>query len=212
MFDKMLSFIAPHLCFGCANIGTILCDRCIQNIIENRQLALEGHLLENSSSFSPWIIASRQGELKKLIDAYKFERAIEARQALARLFDAGLPVLPTNTVVVPVPTIAAHIRNRGYDHCALMARDFARRRRIAYAPLLRRRSSSQQRGASRQQRHTQAAAAFVVHGNVTGNIPYIIIDDITTTGSTLQWAAQALMDAGAITVWTAAVAQQPLDD
>lgn len=120
-----------------------------------------------------------------------------------------LPDLPPDTVVVPIPTITAHVRQRGYDHTLLMARYIAKRRQLQVEPLLRRVDSSVQHRANRQQRLLQARGAFeATKSSLDASRPYLIIDDVVTTGATVHYAAQALRKAGARHVWVAAVARQ----
>jgi len=57
----------------------------------------------------------------------------------------------------------------------------------------------------------QALSAFGIHGSVDPRATYLIIDDIVTTGATIEYAALLLKEAGAKTIWVAAIARQPLD-
>jgi len=68
-----------------------------------------------------------------------------------------------------------------------------------------------QRHASAVERDRQAKAAFAVKGAITKHVPYVLVDDVVTTGATIKYAAQALLDAGASQVWVAVVARQTLD-
>jgi len=156
------------------------------------------------------VVGSRADALKKVVDDYKFERTRAAHVLLADLFDATLPTLPVDTIVVPVPTIAKHVRMRGYDHMRLIGREFARTRRLPYSPCLYRATATMQRGASRALRREQAAAAFMAHG-VRKDARYMVVDDVSTTGATLEYAARTLLEAGAHEVWVAVLATQPLE-
>lgn len=158
-----------------------------------------------------WYVAARTGALEMLIDAYKFENAKAAYRPLAELLAARLPDLPPETVIVPIPTISQHIRQRGYDHVLLVAQEVARRRRLTVSPCLRRMTRTKQRDASRQQRETQAKQAYAVRGTLSPDVPYLLIDDIATTGATLRYGAQVLRAAGARRIWVVAIARQPLD-
>lgn len=158
-----------------------------------------------------WVVGSRQQALKELIDSYKFERARLAYVSIVDLLDAVLPQLPPDITVVPIPTIASHIRVRGYDHMALIGRELAKRRGVGYMPLLKRATTTVQRGANRNQRHIQAKQAFQVPVTCERG-RYLVIDDICTTGFTLEYAAQALRTAGATEVWAATIAAQPLEN
>lgn len=159
-----------------------------------------------------WLIGKREGLLKELVDVYKFERAKTAYQPLARLLSEKLPMLPGDTSIVPVPTASAHIRERGYDHIELIAKELARLRKLRYAPLLGRASSATQRSASKLQRQQQAATAFRCVREPEPGRQYLLIDDIVTTGATMSAASKCLKAAGATEVVVAAIARQMLDD
>jgi len=149
--------------------------------------------------------------LERLINAYKFGNAKAAYRPLTQLLHERLPELPANTVVVPVPTVSVHIRQRGYDHMALIARRFAAQRHIPMSAILRRATSTKQRDASRSQRIAQAKVAFDCPAQLDSDKIYFLLDDVITTGATIRYAAQKLRDAGASDIWVAAVSRQPLD-
>ena len=156
-------------------------------------------------------MAERSDAMKRLIDAYKFNRVKAAHIPLTDMLCEVVPVLYENTVVVPVPTVASHIRQRGYDHTYLLSRRLALKKQVNVSSVLRRNHSHVQRGASKLQRRKQAESAFKCIAQLDGRIPYVLVDDIVTTGATLQYAAQALRDAGAVNVHVVVLARQPLD-
>lgn len=157
-----------------------------------------------------WCIGERVDALERLINDYKFQRAQAIHSVLGDLLLETLPDLPRDTVVVPIPTIAAHVRQRGYDHALLLARYVARRRGFQVEPLLRRAESSVQHRVNRQQRLLQAQGAFAAATlHLDASRPYLIVDDVVTTGATIQYAAKMLQSAGARHIWVAAVAWQP---
>ena len=135
--------------------------------------------------------------LRQLVKQYKFDYAKAASSVLADLLLARVSELPSNTVIVPVPTVAAHIRHRGYDHIGLIARRFAKKRHLTLWPVIERVGSDKQRGAGRSARIAQAKKAFRVRQTLDATVPYLLIDDVVTTGATLKYAALALRAAGA---------------
>ena len=122
-----------------------------------------------------------------------------------------LPELPAETVIVPVPTTPGRIRERGYDHMMLVTRYVARARGLKCQRLVRRKTNTKQRQATAKKRDLQAKNAFFVRDKVDVNTPYLIIDDVMTTGATIKYASAALRDAGAKHVWVAIIARQTLD-
>ena len=157
-----------------------------------------------------WAVGERYGILQRLVGLYKFERAISAHTELGDLLLSVLPELPPETIIVPVPTTPARIRERGYDHMLLIARYVAKARGLKCEQLVRRKTNTKQRQASAEKRELQARQAFEVHGKLDASVPYLIIDDVITTGATIKYASQSLRDAGAEHVWVAVIARQVL--
>jgi predicted amidophosphoribosyltransferase len=76
------------------------------------------------------------------------------------------------------------------------------------ASLLCRRTQTVQRGATAKDRQMQAKGAFCVIGEVNKDAVYILVDDVMTTGATLQYSARVLKEAGATEVWIVVLARQ----
>lgn len=220
MFERILEVVAPHYCCSCDRVGKILCEYCKYDIVSERYeqcLVCKGittdgealckqHILPYSRA---WCVGERSEVLQVLINSYKFERTQYACRSLAELLAATLPELPADVTVVPVPTIAKHVRQRGYDHTRLLAREFARLRQLEYRQPIKRLTGTSQLGKGRRDRRTQAQQAFGCDPVASG--VYLLIDDIFTTGSTIEFAAKALRGAGATEVWVAIIARQPLE-
>lgn len=221
MIDTLLAFIAPHHCYGCNKIGYSLCDNCKYNIISEPYSqciicqkpagAQSAVCTECKVPYQrAWCVGERTDELQRLIGGFKFQNVKAAYRPLAELLDATLPELPAETIIIPVPTVASHIRSRGYDHTLLIARHLAKRRKLQVDTSLERATNTSQRGSGRRQRKIQAKAAFTCNKSLNPDTPYLLIDDVVTTGSTLEYAAKVLQTAGAHLVWVATISRQPL--
>lgn len=171
MLDTLLSSIAPHLCYDCGQIGALLCDNCKYNIIEEnidrciicKHSNNRGYCVRCEASFvRSWFVGEREGVLKKLVNDYKFENVKAAHKDLAWLLSAHIGQLPSEVIVTSVPTIASHIRQRGYDHAALLAKSFAKLQGVTYQAALLRRTNTLQRSVSKHRRAEQARRAFKV--------------------------------------------------
>jgi len=220
MAISLFNMLAPHYCCSCGEIGRIICDNCKNNIslqVSQRCLICM-RIIRNSSGLcrrcqsrapfkNAWYVGERSGALKLLIGAYKFERVGSAYRDIVDLLDKHVPELPAETIVVPVPTITSHVRQRGFDHAARLAKELARRRKLSYLSVLHRQTSVVQHTATRNERWQQAKQAFVCDSLDAANC--LLIDDIYTTGATLHHAAEALLDGGAEAVSVAVVARQP---
>jgi ComF family protein len=221
MIDHLISFIAPHLCCGCEKIGTVLCDNCKYNInIDSGMLCIGCGAGSNATGVCKqcdvryvraWCVGERSGVLQRLIGDFKFQNMQAAHLPLSSLLNERIDQLPKDTIVVPIPTVAGHIRERGYDHTLLLARNVAQHHQIQLKQVLSRATSTKQCDATRSQRIAQAKAAFKVTGSIDSSAPYLLIDDVVTTGATIKYAAEALYQAGATQIWVAVIARQPLD-
>jgi len=150
--------------------------------------------------------------LESLIDGFKFERVKEVYKTLAELLDSVIPELGTDVVVVPIPTVASHMRVRGYDHARLVAKQLAKRRGWQLSPLLGRKTTTKQRGTSGKVRLAQAREAFSCRATLDSTKHYLLVDDVFTTGATMYYGAKVLRAQGAKNVSIAVIARQPFDD
>jgi ComF family protein len=219
--DNVLEFVAPHLCSGCGKIGTLLCNNCKNDIIKNPLTTCISCGRADSEGIcgthhlpyqNAWIVGPRQGTLKRLIGGYKFQNMKAGARHLAELLDARLPVFDLDTVLVPIPTAASHVRERGYDHILLMTQYLAELRGLSIErKLLGRRETTAQHELSRKERLIQASSAFITNGVAREGVHYIVVDDVLTTGATILNATQLLRGVGATNLSVAVIARQPLD-
>lgn len=221
MIDRILSLLAPHSCCGCGNLGSILCDNCINDIISERfeqcLLCLSPTANDNlcktcratSVLDAAWCVGIRETSLKSLLDSYKFSSARQAGVIAARLLDQTVPILLDDVCVVPVPTASSHVRSRGFDHTHIIAKRFAKRRHLPCSQVLERNDSSTQHFKTREQRIQSASAGLGVRSKVPASV--LLIDDIYTTGATMQACAQKLRESGVKTLYVAIIARQTLD-
>ena len=219
MIDRLFGIIAPHHCYGCGVTGTVLCDCCKNDILQERNTdnVMNGRTNASNTMCQPdakprqptWCAAPRKGVLADIIDAYKFQRVKAAYRPLAELLFESLPDVPGSPIIIPVPTAPRNIRVRGYDHMALIAKGLSRLSGWEVSPLLQRTNNVTQHFAkTAAERKRQAEKFFSIRKNPEPHRLYIIIDDIATTGATLDAAVHCLKSAGAKTVYTATIAKQ----
>ena len=222
MINALLQIVAPHHCSGCDKTGTLLCQNCKYDIIsEAFSLCVAcGVNLPGKSGVCvkchvpyerAWCVGQRHEVLERLINSYKFSHAKSAAETLAELLDDHMPHLPSSVVIVPVPTVNAHIRQRGYDHMDLIAKRFGKLRNLPVNAVLSRATKTKQRDASKRLRVEQAKKAFACRTQLDPDVTYLLIDDVVTTGATLRYAAKTLREQGAQTVWVASMSRQALD-
>ena len=137
--------------------------------------------------------------MAKLIEIYKYNSVRAASIVLASMLNE---TIAGEYILVPLPTIRKHIRERGFDHVALMCRKTGRPIKEA----LMRVNNSTQVGASSEQRRLQAQGAYVAIG-CEQNKKYLLVDDVWTTGSSMIAACTAMRKAGAKNLAIAVIAR-----
>ena len=117
--------------------------------------------------------------------------------------------LQPGAIIVPVPTATSRARQRGYDQARLLARQLSKQTGLAYSNSLARSGQMHQHGLARHDRLTQLKDAYrVKHLSIIKGAHLILIDDVITTGATLEAAALALRTSGASKI-TAVVFARP---
>ena len=125
---------------------------------------------------------------------------------------AAADILVETDAVVPVPLHPSRLLTRRYNQAAEIARPLARAARVAYFPdaLIRRRATASQGGKSGDGRRRNVAGVFAVPDRWRSKIEgrrLLIVDDVLTTGATVEGCARALKAAGAAGVDVAVIAR-----
>jgi ComF family protein len=155
-----------------------------------------------------WIAAQYRDAAKEIIYKLKFGRAKAGAKTVAGIIGSNLPDLPPGIIVSHIPTANNRVRLRGYDQAQLIARGLSEQRGWQHESLLIRTGKSRQVGAGRKERfkHLEKALKTGMKADISGK-HILLIDDITTTGATIEAAAKILKNNGAKTVDVAVFAQ-----
>jgi competence protein ComFC len=149
-----------------------------------------------------WSIALFRGPIRRLIYALKYEKALWALRDLGRIaeFAEGLGDYLEDAILVPVPLHSRKLRERGYNQSALITEELSRRFEVQYRDDLLSRivDTESQTRFNRQERYRNLKNAFIVVENSDFEIKqrYVLVDDVFTTGSTLNACAAALRKSG----------------
>ncbi|MEO7617328.1 MAG: ComF family protein [Candidatus Saccharibacteria bacterium] len=145
--------------------------------------------------------------VKELILRLKFHRDRSAARASAEMVLLRLDATKiTFDVVTSVPISPQRYRERGYNQSELIAKELAKALKLPYSAFLGRANGDHQLGKDRKTRLEQAKLGFYVQKSVP-HARILIIDDVVTTGATLDACARELRVAGAKQVWGAVVAK-----
>lgn len=192
LFENILDVILPYDCLSCGVEGRLVCRGCWS------QLDLMLHKAKQNGA-NIYSTTAYRGLALELVHAMKITCQRQACEVIAQAMHETMVVLPPTAVITSVPTATARVRERGFDHAACIAREFARLRRLRYRSTLFRFGAAKQAGESRHQRTKQMRGVYTAKKNMTGEL-LLVIDDVTTTGVTLNEVAQVLYAADAARV------------
>ena len=136
------------------------------------------------------------GPLREIVHALKYRgRRSLAAPLAARMREVGAEVLDGADIVVPVPLHVSRLRARGFNQ----ASDLARHLGVpCVRALRRRRRTPSQTDLPQARRHANVRGAFAVRRRAhVGGLCIVLVDDVSTTGATLDACATALTEAGA---------------
>lgn len=209
-----LDLVYPPRCVLCGHGGAFLCAPCLWSLprAEGRRcdacwLPLDAssacrscgeHALALSHLRS---VFRYDGDVRRLVHSFKFGRQrvlapVLAQPMAARFKAAGL----TADLVVSVPLSGMRRRLRGFNQAALLAAAIGRTLDLPVAEALRRRrfAGPQAKSASAEERRRNVVDAFATtRSDYVDGRRVLLVDDVATTGATLEACARVLLDAGA---------------
>ncbi len=152
-----------------------------------------------------------EGVVREAILEFKYNQARALALPLARLLEEYLRHrhLPAD-VLVPVPLHHRRLRERGYNQSGKLARELGQLMGLPVVEdsLFRLRNTPSQVNAIGEQRRSNVAQAFACRDGRLQQVQVLLVDDVCTTGATLDWCAVALKEAGAKSVWGVTVARE----
>ncbi len=220
-----LNLLFPQWCIGCGKEGDFICYSC-RSLLPRVMSPLcprcgrpqpSGILCSSCVSWQAEIDGIRSpfrfdGVIRQAIHQLKYRNLRALAAPLAWLLNDYLITNPMpGEVLVPVPLHRKRLRERGYNQSGLLAKELGKLTNLPVADdcLIRQRHAPPQaRTSTVDERQSNVADAFVGRDQRLQDKQVLLIDDVSTSGATLNACATALKAAGATSVWGLVVARE----
>jgi ComF family protein len=220
-----LDLLFPRWCVGCGREGDFICPVCLKSLPRViPPLCPRCGLPQSSANLCPSCLGwpaeidgirapfHFEGVIRQAIHELKYRNLRALAGLLARLLNDYLLENPLPAqVLVPVPLHPKRLRERGYNQSYLLAKELGKLARLPVVDdcLVRERHSlPQARTSSVGERRGNVADAFASRNRRLENKQVLLIDDVSTSGATLDACARALKRAGAASVWGLTLARE----
>ncbi len=220
-----LDLFFPRWCVGCGVEGSLLCKSCQRSLpwiapplcprCGNPQPL--GAMCSSCTAGSMVIDGIRapfrfDGVVRQAVHELKYRGVRALAAPLSGLMADYLTESPVpGEVLVPVPLHRRRLRERGYNQSALLARELGR---IVGMPVVtdclrrQRHGQPQARTSSVDERRLNVTGVFGCRDGQIRGRQVVLVDDVTTSGATLDACAACLKASGAVSVWGLALARE----
>ena len=181
------------------------CDCCGKPLVSERRRCLSCRLGEDRAFDRVIVIFPYAGKYRRLLAAYKFGKNLTLGNYLAEKIRCVLDYsgIPPDARIVPVPPRPGKIRKTGWDQVEYLAKlleqGYGNRNGLQVSRCVKRLPSKSQKELDRKDRRINLHGRIVPVCQVPGTS--VLIDDVMTTGSTLDACAAALKKGGGETVY-----------
>ncbi len=218
LFHQFLEFLFPRRCLKCKKKGSFLCKDCLGTIFPHKDQHCPNCLRKQPfgrvcSSCKNWelnglfVVApySQKSLLQTCIKTMKYGAAHSLARVLGDWMKAHWNPDDSldDSIIVPVPLYPLREKSRGYNQAELLAKQVAKPPSDEPQHLLKRvRNTEPQAQLSRNDRLKNLRDSFEVReSSDLVNKKIILIDDVCSTGATLNECARVLRRAGAKQIW-----------
>jgi len=221
----VVGFLFPERCVGCGKEGVFICRFCRQSLPQITGPACpkcgrpqtDGKLCSGCAGWQAKIDGIRSpfrfdGAIRQAIYELKYHNLRAIATPLAELMQQYLITNPIPAeILVPVPLHRKRLRERGYNQSGLLTRELSKLINLPTIDdcLIRQRHAPPQaRTSNVEERRSNIADAFACLDRRLRDKQVLLIDDVATSGATLDACAEAIKTAGASSVWGLVMARE----
>lgn len=207
LLQRLWDCLFPDACpnCGCYAEAGLWCSRCRPLVCQIRRLPVAaGGFLDEC-----WSVAYYGSTIKKLLWDIKYKGQRDECRFLTELLDE-IVLAATFDMVMPIPLHPVRLRQRGYNQAAEIFKPWCDKKGLSWQELLRRRKDTHpQYSLNRRQRHQNMRDAFKLAAEAdVRHRRILLVDDIYTSGATLQEGARILKKAGAVYIGAVVIASE----
>ncbi|QYH35638.1 ComF family protein [Salinibacterium sp. M195] len=204
-----LAVVMPVECAGCHALDRALCGECARNLVA----APTVH--STPRHVRVYAALRYEGPVRRVLLAFKNNHRTDQARALSQVLlpallraigeMAGGESAQSTVQIVAVPSSKRAFRLRGYHPMSLVLRAAS----IRHSPVLRvTKATTSQKSLSALERATNVQGAFVATRRLGGE-RFIVVDDVLTTGATIDEALRAISAAGGVVIAAATIGFTP---
>lgn len=205
IIEFLLNMIYPNVCGICENINkNSLCDECKIKIEKEVIAKIDNYINDNSKSFTKHAyIFKYKGKIRSLLINYKFNNK-------PYLYKTFCDVILNNSnivrfirkydIIIPVPIHKKRFNSRGYNQSELLAKEISKKLGINFKNniLIKAKNNNAQSSLNRIERFSNVKDVYKIKNiNFVKEKKILVIDDIYTTGNTVNECSKILKDNGA---------------
>lgn len=199
-----LDLVFPPMCHGCGRVDYEWCPQCT---LELEAVPIIPRVIPSDALTGLCATGKHERLLQQALQALKYNNQRGLGKPLGERLVTTLPQLNwTFDTIIPVPLFADRLQKRGYNQSYILSQQIEYAMQVPSEPdwLQRYRDTNQQVGLNAQERKENVKDAFIATSDVAGK-SILLIDDVVTTGSTIEACATALFEAGSIRVYAITV-------
>ena len=210
MLRNLLKLIFPKLCFGCNNLllqnEHVICSHCRYNLPltnhhlhSNNDTTKKFYGIINIEFGASMLYFQKDGIVQKLIHNLKYKGNENIGSFLGEWYANEIKnneIINTVSEIIPVPLHTKRLKERGYNQVDSFCKELSKELDIPFNNTLlqRKKYSKTQTNKNKTERQLHSDSIFdVLFTESNENKHYLLIDDVITTGSTLELCAKALL-------------------
>jgi ComF family protein len=220
-----LELFFPQKCIGCGKEGDILCYGCKKSLVrivppicpKCGKPQPDGIICPKCVNWQNNINGIRSpfkydGSVREAILQFKYKHLTCLAKPLAILLNEYLKYNPLSVqVIIPVPLYSKRLRERGYNQSDLLAKELSKLTKLPEDRSCLKRVKYILPQAITKSLDERLNNVYQAFSCINSRIQYtniLLLDDVSTSGATLDACAKALKDAGALSVWGLVLARE----